>query len=317
MNSKRILNFTIVFIALVISYFVTLRVDAPNYEDKLIRHTSIITNTIEHPYKYRVLNPFITQVYIYVFNLVLPQKASFLLAYAIENLIVFLFLFYSFSKFIGVWFDNTGTTIALLLFAVLIPISLTGYDTVGDITTAGLMSLGFYFIVTDRVKYLFPVLIIGAFNELQAILLILFYFAGKKDNLKSGKAWLNTIYLVITFGVVYVLLYILRGGVPETDSSTWLQRNDMLFNIRNLNFLLLWLMMVVPLLYFALKELKAKPEFLKRNLLTILPLFYLLTFFLIARMREIDKALTIFVILIPLSLFTLLPSHLKQNKAAV
>jgi len=315
--SKTKLNFIIFFVALVISYYVTLRVDAPNYEDKLIRHTSIITNTIEHPYKYRVLNPFITQGYIYIFNLVLPRRASFLLAYAIENLIIFLFLFYSFSKFVGVWFDKTGVTIALLLFAMLIPISLTGYDTLGDITTAGLMSLGFYFIVADKVKYLFSVLIVGAFNELQIILLVLFYFAGKKGNLKSGKVWLNMIYLFITFTVVYVLIYVLRSGVPGTDRSTWLERQDMLFNIHNPNFLLLWFIMIVPLLYFALKELKTKPEFLKRNLFTILPLFYVLAFFLIARMREIDKALTIFVILIPLSLFTLLPQHLKQNKAEV
>lgn len=316
MLSKNKLYFIVFFIALVISYYVTLRVDAPNYEDKLIRHTSIITNTIEHPYKYRLLNPFITQAYIYIFNLALPEKASFLLAYAIENLIVFLFLFYAFSKFVGVWFDKTGVTLALLIFAVLIPISLTGYDTLGDITTAGLMSLGFYFIVTERIKYLFPVLIIGAFNELQVILMILFYLAGKKGNLKFGKTWLYTIYLFLTFGVVYVLIYVIRSGVPGIDSSVWLERKDMLFNIHNPNFLLLWLILIVPLLYFALKDLKTKPEFLKRNLLTVLPLFYVLAFFLIARMREIDKALTIFVILIPLSLFTLLPSHVKQNNVA-
>ena len=317
MLNKNKFNFVLIFIALIISYYVTLRVDAPNYEDKLDRHNSIITNTIEHPYKYRVLNPFITQVYIYIFNLVLPGKASFLVAYAIENFIVFLFLFYSFSKFVGVWFDDTGVIIASLLFAVLIPISLTGYDTLGDVTTAGLMSLGFYFIVTERVKYLFPVVIIGAFNELQIILLILFYLGGKKDNLKSGKTWFNTIFLVITFGLIYIPLYLLRGGVPGTDSTIWLERKDMLFNIYNPNFLLLWLIMIAPLLYFALKDLKSKPEFLKRNLFTVLPFFYVLVFFLLARMREIDKALTIFVILIPLTLFTLLPSHVKQNKPVV
>jgi hypothetical protein len=44
-----------------------------------------------------------------------------------------------------------------------------------------------------------------------------------------------------------------------------------------------------------------------------LPLFYFCAFFFIARLREIDKALTIFLILIPLALYTLVPNYIRKN----
>ena len=83
--------------------------------------------------------------------------------------------------------------------------------------------------------------------------------------------------------------------------------NDLQFNLTHPDFVPLWIIMIVPLLFFALKDFKIKPEFLKRSLIFVLPLFYFIAFLFIARMREIDKALTIFVILIPLALFSLVP----------
>ena len=41
----------------------------------------------------------------------------------------------------ALWFDDTGSIITTLLFAVIVPLSLTGYDTLGDMTTAGMMAL--------------------------------------------------------------------------------------------------------------------------------------------------------------------------------
>lgn len=311
-NTK--INFAILFSALIVSYYVTLRVDAPNYEDKYKRHISIINNTVEYPYKYRLINPYIAHIYYTVFKTVLSEKTAFLSAYTIHNFIVFLFMFFAVAKLFSVWFNDTGTIVCLLLFALLVPLSLTGYDTLGDMTTAGAMALGFYFINTDKIKYLFPVVFIGAFNELQIILLILFYFMGKKGNFTDKKVWINAVLLVITFLIAYAIIYLLRGGRAGNEDVVWYFTKDAAYNIANPNFILLWAIMILPLLYYAVKGLKLKPEFLRRNLLTVLPAFYVFIIFFMARMREIDKALTIFLILIPLAVFTLFPSFVKQTK---
>lgn len=307
------IKFVILFTSLVISYYITLRVDAPNFDEKYNRHMSIVHNTIEHPYKYRLLNPFITHIYYSLFKYVISEKSSFLLAYTIQNFLVCLFLFFAAYKYLFTWFDETACIAGLLLFALIIPLALTGWDTLGDLTTAGLMALGFYFINSGKENLLFPLLIAGAFNELQIILVILFYLFGNKDGLKSKTVWVRSFLLTVTFLIVYTLIFTLRGGIISTDISTWSGRQDMLFNIHNPNFIILWAILIIPLAYFALKEFSSKPKFLKTNILTVIPVFYVIALFILARMREIDKALTIFLILIPLALFSLFPTHLRTN----
>ncbi len=313
MKNNKSLYFLIFFAALLLAYYVTLKSDAPNYELRLARHTAIINNNIEHPYKYRLLNPYMTQFYFTVLKLALPQKASFLIAYFVQNILVFWFLLFSVSKFFSVWFDSGGVLIGALLFAVIALLCMTGWDTLGDLTTAGIMALGFYFINTQKLNYIYLLLIVGAFNELQSILLILFWFFGERKIISSSKAWLRFVSFVITFGAIYALIFILRGTSPETDLNTWAERKDMLFNIHNPAFIIIWALAIGPLLVLALKDIKSKPEFLKRNLFTVLPLFYVAAFFVIARMNEIDKALTIFLILIPMAFYTLLPKYIKQT----
>ena len=309
----RKVDYVVIFAALILSYFQTIRIDVPNYELKKERHNSIVTNSIEYPYKYRLLNPYIAHASFSIFKTVVPEKPAFILAYALQNVIIYFFLLFAFSKLLRLWFDETGVITGILILSVIVPLSLTGYDTLGDITTAALMSLGFYFINTDRIKLLYPLIFIGTFNELQIILLAAFYFFGKEGNLSSGKVWLNTFLLVLTFLVAYTLIYFIRGGKPLTENLIWLytkdtkEMNDLQFNLSHPEFIVLWMVLIIPLLTYVFKEFRTKPEFLRRSMIFVLPLFYVIAFLFIARMREIDKALTMFVILIPLALFSLFP----------
>jgi len=309
--------FIVFFTALILGYFQTVRTDAPNYELKLTRHTTIINNTIEYPYKYRLLNPYITQIWISALSIVIPDKPAFIAAYTMQNVIIFAFMLFCLMKFFKLWFDDTGAVIALLLFAVLVPLSLTGYDVLGDMTTAGIMALGFYFINTSKIKFLYPLVFIAAFNELQLILLIAFYFFSKLSNLKDKVVWLNSILLTITFLAAYGLVYLLRGGSAGGSEVNWYFTKDAAFNIAHKDWMLLWFLMIAPFIYFAFKGFKSKPEFLRNSAVIVLPLFYFGAFFFIARLREIDKALTIFTILIPLALYTIIPKHIKDTKGQV
>jgi hypothetical protein len=309
------ISFIICFSALIISYYVTLRVDAPSFDDKYKRHTGIISNNIEYPYKYRLINPYLTQVYISVLKIAIPEKFAFLSAYAVQNILIFLFLFFAVAKFLSVWFDEVGIILGLLIFAVIVPLSLTGYDVLGDMTTAGLMALGFYFINTNKIKYLYPLVFIGAFNEFQIILLVPFYFFGTKNNFSIWKIWRTGSLLVVTIIIGYLIIYLLRGGSAGREDVVWYFTKDASYNISHPGFVLQWVIMIVPLLYYALKGIKTKPDFLKRNLYSTLPLFYIFVFFFMARMREIDKALTIFIILIPLALYSLIPDHVTSQKS--
>lgn len=314
MNKFNKLYFIVYFSAAVLAYFQTVRTDAPNYDLKLARHNTIIDNTVEYPYKYRLINPYITDAWFTGLKNVLPEKPAFLLAYFIQNILVFSFLMYSLYKFFGLWFDESGAIISLLILALLIPLALTGYDVLGDMTTAGIMALGFYFMNTGRGKYLYPLVFIGAFNELQLILLIPFYFFSKKNNLKDKMVWLNSFMLTVTFIAGYGIIYLIRGGAPGSGDIQWYFTKDAEFNIANKDWIALWALMILPLIVFVIKGFRFKPEFLKRSAIIVLPLFYFIAFFFIARLREIDKALTIFIILVPLAVYSLFPKHIKERK---
>lgn len=308
------LYFVVFFTAVILAYFQTVRTDAPNYELKLTRHTTIINNTAEYPYKYRLLNPFIAEVWFSAAKMVVAEKPAFYIAYLIQNILVFGFLMFAAAKFFGLWFDDTGTLVSLLLFAVLIPLSLTGYDVLGDMTTAGIMALGFYFMNTGKEKFIYPLMFIGAFNELQLVLLVAFYFLAKRSNLTNKTVWINSFLFTVTFAAGYAIVYFIRGGSPGGEDVQWYFTKDAAFNIANKDWMVLWAIMILPLLVFVIKGFRHKPEFLKRSAMLTLPIFYFAAFFFIARMREIDKALTIFLIIIPLALYSIIPSHIKQVK---
>lgn len=315
MLNKNKSGYIILFAALVLSFYQTLRIDAPNYDLKLIRHTSILENNIEYPYKYRLLNPYITNIWFSGLNIALPEKAAFLAAYFVQNLIVFGFMLFMAFRFFRLWFDDTGAVISLLVLTLIVPLTLTGYDVLGDMTTAGIMALGFVFMNSPgKEKFLYPLLFIAAFNELQCILLIAFYFFAKSSNLLDKKAWFNSILFVLTFLIGYGLIYLIRGGSAGGGEVEWYFTKDAAFNISNKEWIPLWLILITPLLYIAIKNFRQKPEFLRRSIIIVLPLFYFAAFFFIARLREIDKALTIFLILIPLAVIYLYPAHVKQEK---
>jgi hypothetical protein len=282
---------------------------------KLIRHTSVIKNSIEYPYKYRLLNPYMVNSGFALFKIFLPEKPAFLFAYSVQNLIVYFFMLLMAANFFYLWFDEIGTAIGVLTFAILAPLSLTGYDNLGDLTTAGLMALGFYLIINGKMILLYPLIFLGAFNEIQIILLVMFYFWGSGKNFKSAKVWFHSFFLFVTFVLTYGIIYFIRGGHAGTEDYIWYFTKDAAFNLSHPSFVILWIIMIVPLLVLALKGIKAKPQFLRRNLYITLPVFYVFVFFFMARMREIDKALTIFIILIPLALFNLLPAHIKKEQA--
>lgn len=311
-SSKKIIFF-VLFSAIVLAYYQSLRVDAPEYEKKLIRHSSIINNTADYPYKYRLLNPYITHAYFTALKLFLSEKASFILAYFIQNLIVYGLLMLALFKLFSIWFEDFGAIAGMMLFAIIIPLSLTGYDTLGDMTTAALMAFGFCCINKNKVYMLIPIVFIGTFNEMQIILLILFYFLGSKSNFSNKKAWINFAGLVIVFAVAYLLIYVMRGGQAGKEDFVWFFTKDASFNIAHKNWMVLWFLLIAPFLYFVFKDFRLKPEFLRRNLLFTLPVFYFCAFFFMGRLREIDKALTIFLILIPLSLFSLFPSQIRKS----
>lgn len=313
MIAKNKIYFIVFFTALILGYFQLVRTDAPSYELKLNRHNNIINNTIEYPYKYRLLNPYIAQAWISAFKAVIHEKPAFLAGYFLQNVLVFSFMLFCLMKFFRLWFDDTGAIVSLLLFAVLIPVTLTGYDVLGDMTTAGIMALGFYFINTGKAKFLYPLVFIAAFNELQLILLIPFYFFSKTSNFKNKSVWINSILLTVTFVIAYGLIYQIRGGSAGSGEVNWYFTKDAAFNIAHKDWIVLWFLMIAPLIYFVIKGFKTKPEFLRNSAVIVLPLFYFAAFFFIARLREIDKALTIFTILIPLALYTILPKHIKSE----
>ncbi len=102
-------------------------------------------------------------------------------------------------------------------------------------------------------KLLFPLVFIAAFNELQLILLIAFYFFGSPGGLKDKKTWINSVLLTLTFLAAYAVLYFLRGGSAGGSDVEWYFTKDAAFNIAHKDWVVLWLLMITPFIYFVFK----------------------------------------------------------------
>jgi hypothetical protein len=278
------------------------------YDEKVDRHVQTLTHTAPYPYAYRVLQTYLTEVVRLPLGAFVNYKKSFLAACVVVSFVFYFLAFWLFFKYLLLWFDESLALVGTLLFIAALPISLTGWDETGDIIMLVVFETAFLLMFARKSYWLLLVIFIGAFNREQTVLVAAFYFFSRAKHLREFKAYLNAAMMVLAFLTGWGVLH-LWVGTPAalTQNASSYLSDDFYFNLQHLGWIPIWTASIGVLLVFAAMDLKKKPEFLRMNFLTTLPIFFFIMYLLRARLREIDKAFAIHLILIPLALFTLFP----------
>lgn len=287
---------------------------------RMEHHQGVLTGLIEPPYRFRVLAPAAAEG----LQALLPSpgerdtdpKAERLdAAYFIIVFVSFLVTYGLFFRILRQWFRVSEALVGCLLLFAVIPLSITGFFSDDDFVTLALYVLGFALFMGGR-DFLLPVIVlVGTFNREQIVFLVVFWLAYE---LAEGKLfrWRTLIVLlacVAAFLVPYEVLRHRRGNPPTLYTVRYHLEN----NLQHFGRLVrVWAVEVLPFVILALAGLRRAPRFFGYALAT-LPV-YVLAFFLKGKMWELAKALPMYLILIPLSLFALFPpAEAKNNETKV
>jgi hypothetical protein len=114
----------ILFVSAVVAYGYFSRVDKPNFEQRLELYNQIIAGTAPSPYRYRILVPFAGEALTKALSGVLSVRASFLLSYAVYDLLAVSFLLVILFFWLRTWFKTEQALIGVLFVAGTLPIAL-------------------------------------------------------------------------------------------------------------------------------------------------------------------------------------------------
>lgn len=306
----------ILSVSVVIAYGYFTKVDLVNYKTRLELHNQILEGTAPSPYRYRILVPFVVEVFTKALSTVLPIRASFLLSYGIYDLLAVFFLLAMLFIWLRTWF-NEEALIGVLFVAATIPIALQDHNfQPWSLLEAGLFSAALLAIDKKRFWLLVFIVTLATLNRETAVFIPLAYLVtiDRKSDLKtsSKKDWepillfsgLFLIWLAIFWGLRYM-----RGNALQIETfRELLARNtikgSLFYAVVNGSLFLggLWV--------FAILGYKNAPLFIKRIAL-IIPL-YLLTIMVWGVWYEVRLLMPLYPILVPLGLYYLFP---KERKA--
>ncbi len=304
------------FIALGITFFVTKERYILNVDQKLERHTHVLNHTAENLYNYRIFPTICIEQIKQVTNLCTDnQKNSFLFAVCIFSFITYwLTLLSMYSFFRSIDLEELKSIISVLLWVVILPFSITGWDEIGDILNLCFFAFAFTAMLRGNLVNAALTIALASLNKEQAILIPIFYFVGFFDNKANIVNHLSRTFLLLSvFILTTLLLHVWVGQHPHSTFESSFFGTDYLYNLNNPEWVIVWILSLGVFIPFALQQLKDKHPFLRNNALITLPLFYIIIFFLRARMREIDKAFILHLILIPMAVQTLFPTRRKAS----
>lgn len=303
------------FIALGITFFVAKEEYIPNTDVKLKRHTEVLNHTAENIYKYRIFPTVCIEQIKHLTSLFTDnEKESFIIAVCVFGFISYWLTLLSMYLF----FQNTGleeltAIISVLLWVIILPFSITGWDEIGDILNVFFFSIAFSAMLQGSISVVVLTIIIASFNKEQAVLIPIFYCVGFfEKKFEIVRHFVKTAILLSVFFVSTFILHLAVGwGQNGTIESSYFG-TDYHYNLQNPEWIIVWVLSLGIFVLYAIPRWKDQHPFLKNNALITLPLFYIVVFFIRARMREIDKAFILHLILIPMAVNTLF-SKLNKN----
>lgn len=175
--------------------------------------------------------------------------------------------------------------------------------------------LGFIVIRDNKDNWLYPLLILGTFNRETVVFLILVYFFYHVGEIHFRKLFLRTVSYIAIFSIIVFCLYWEYGFLPSfMDNKVHLIAYPMYqFNLKMYSNLFKFLSLTNPALFIfllfgffwilAFLNMNKKPKFLVKSA-WIIPLYLIIHFF-VGSFAETRIFLPLFLLLIPLGLFSL------------
>lgn len=310
----------ILSVSAVIAYGYFNRVDRPNFESRLELHNQIIAGTAPSPYRYRILVPFVGEVFTKALSVVLSVQASFLLAYAIYDLLAVSFLLVTLFFWLRTWFNREQALIGVLFVAGTMPIALQDhYFQPWSLLEAGFFSAALLAIHRQRYWLLVSLVALASLNRETALFIPLAFLLtiDMKGLLNTRNK--NELKPILLFGSLFLiwtavflgLRYFLGSASHIETIEGLLARNiskgSLFYTFLNGSLFLggLWV--------FAFFGFRYAPYFIKRVAL-IIPL-YLLTVMVWGVWREVRLLMPLYPVLVPLGLSFLYHQEPKTTAA--
>ena len=297
----------ILSVSVVIAYGYFNRVDRPNFESRLELHNQIITGTAPSPYRYRIIVPFAAEVFTKALSVVWPVKSSFLISYAIYDLLAVFFLLAGLFFLLRTWFNREQALIGVLFVAGTMPIALQdNYFQPWSLLEAGLFSAALLAIHSKRYWLLASLVALAALNRETAVFIPLAFLLTI-----DMKNFLNTINkndwkpivlfggLLLIWAVVFFGLRYFLGSTSHIETMEGLlarniTKGSLFYTCVNGSLFLggLWV--------FAFLGFRYAPLFIKRVAL-IIPLYFITVMFF-GVWYEVRLLMPLYPVLVPLGL---------------
>jgi hypothetical protein len=283
------------------------RVDRLNFGLRLELHNQIIAGTAPSPYRYRILVPFVGEALTRALSTVLPAKISFLLAYAIYDLLAVFFLLAILFYWLSTWFNEEQALIGVLFVAGTMPIALQNhYFQPWSLFEAGLFTAALFAIQRKRYWLLASLVALASLNRETAVFIPLaFLLTIDTKSLLSAKSkndWKPIVLfggLLIIWAVVFWGLRYFLGSTPHVETIRGLLA-------RNTTKGKLFQTLVNGGLFlggfwaFAFLGFRYAPPFIRRVAL-IIPI-YLITVLVWGMWHEVRLLMPLYPVLVPLGL---------------
>jgi len=309
-----------------VSYSYMFLVDIPHYDSRLTLHNQILEGSALSPFAYRLLVPFTVEFIISVFQTVLSEKNSFILAYSLFDFIAISFSLVALFFWTRLWFSKEKALIGVLFVAATIGIGLRDhYFQPWSLLEPGLFSLALLFIFYQRHYSLVVLVAVTTLNRETGIfipLMYICYFININELFKKQKSLdfhkvKIFIFLVITWFITYFTIrYFVGERTHVIELLTLFERNIGLkgpgANLAK-TFLNITLFFGAFWIYIVLGFSQA-PKIIK-NISLVIP-FYLLVISIFGAWYEVRYLFTLYPIFLPLGLsFIFPPMNSLTNKS--
>lgn len=289
----------LIILALISTVYLYLNTIIPNLPARIQLEDQVIANQAEPPYQYRILEPVLSRLL--GDALPLPRPAQHIMSRAIIFpifLLIYLLFYILLSRF---GFTPDQSLIGVLLLAVTIPLTVTGYDPDGDYLTLLFYVIGFLLIISRHDVWL-PVLIaVATFNREQAAFMIVFYLAFHIHHI-TRRVMLVAVASIILAALVFIDVRLVLGLRPtQYTIALHLAHNTDPQHIPAIA--LLWMSEVAGFVALCLLAYKKSAAFFKIGIAALL--VYVLLFALNGNLWELGKFTPAYLILIPMGLQTI------------
>ncbi len=300
--------FVILLLTLVSYQIICEKTIFPDVPKRIEIQNSILSDTMEPPYQYRIMKPYLGYFLQKITTLFItdPVKVH-TLSYQIIILIVFAGIYFLFYKFLNLFYPDNICILGLLLLQVVIPLGITSIWEDGDYYTLLFYLIGLNLIFRNKSYYLPLIIFIGITNRDQIIFLLAFYAAYlyAENKLFQKKSLVIIFSSVILWIIGYFGLRLIFGF----KTSVYTVKHNTSTNIVEMGEIFsLWICMVSVYVILCIKSFKQSSKFFKASFIFLI--VYVILFFFNGILTQLAKFLPAYLIFIPMSLQVLTNNYI-------